>query len=198
MLQAQARPARHRIRSHQDRRGVGGRSSPGALRRPAPGRHRAGVVGRPLHVDGKGVFRCAGCGAELFDTDAKFESGTGLAQLRPGPVRRHGPGAQRPHLRHGAHRDPVRPVRRPSGTRLPRRAHRHRAALLRQLPLADLRARGPEPDRRPKGATEPGPEPRPGEARITSTRPCGRGLRARPSNSSNAPRQHQGPATAPT
>ena len=30
-----------------------------------------------LHVDGQGVFRCAGCGAELFDTDAKFESGTG-------------------------------------------------------------------------------------------------------------------------
>ena len=30
-----------------------------------------------LHVDGRGVFRCAGCGAELFDTEAKFESGTG-------------------------------------------------------------------------------------------------------------------------
>ncbi len=30
-----------------------------------------------LHVDGEGTFRCAGCGAELFDTDAKFESGTG-------------------------------------------------------------------------------------------------------------------------
>jgi methionine-R-sulfoxide reductase len=30
-----------------------------------------------LHVDGAGVFRCAGCGAELFDTGAKFESGTG-------------------------------------------------------------------------------------------------------------------------
>jgi peptide-methionine (R)-S-oxide reductase len=30
-----------------------------------------------LHVDGEGVFHCAGCGAELFDTRAKFESGTG-------------------------------------------------------------------------------------------------------------------------
>jgi peptide-methionine (R)-S-oxide reductase len=28
-------------------------------------------------VDGEGVFRCAGCGAELFDTDAKFDSGSG-------------------------------------------------------------------------------------------------------------------------
>jgi methionine-R-sulfoxide reductase len=33
--------------------------------------------GELLHVDGEGVFHCAGCGAELFDTDAKFESGTG-------------------------------------------------------------------------------------------------------------------------
>lgn len=33
--------------------------------------------GKLLHVDGEGVFRCAGCETELFSTDAKFDSGSG-------------------------------------------------------------------------------------------------------------------------
>jgi peptide-methionine (R)-S-oxide reductase len=33
--------------------------------------------GEYLHVDDDGVFRCAGCGAELFRTDDKFDSGSG-------------------------------------------------------------------------------------------------------------------------
>ena len=33
--------------------------------------------GELLHVDSDGVFRCAGCDAELFSTDSKFESGSG-------------------------------------------------------------------------------------------------------------------------
>ena len=30
-----------------------------------------------LHVDSSGVFSCGGCGAQLFSTDDKFESGSG-------------------------------------------------------------------------------------------------------------------------
>jgi peptide-methionine (R)-S-oxide reductase len=33
--------------------------------------------GELLHVEGEGTFKCAGCGAELFETNAKFESGSG-------------------------------------------------------------------------------------------------------------------------
>jgi peptide-methionine (R)-S-oxide reductase len=33
--------------------------------------------GEYLHVDGDGVFRCAGCGAELFRMADKFDSGSG-------------------------------------------------------------------------------------------------------------------------
>src|ERR1700737_1379386 len=34
-------------------------------------------TGQYVHVKDGGVYRCAGCGAELFDADAKYDSGTG-------------------------------------------------------------------------------------------------------------------------
>lgn len=33
--------------------------------------------GKYLHVDESGTFRCAGCAAVLFSSDAKFDSGSG-------------------------------------------------------------------------------------------------------------------------
>lgn len=49
--------------------------------------------GKLLHVDDKGVFRCAGCGAELFSTDHKFDSGSGWPSfdraLKAGTVEEH-------------------------------------------------------------------------------------------------------------
>jgi peptide-methionine (R)-S-oxide reductase len=46
-----------------------------------------------LHVDSEGVFRCAGCEAELFSTDNKFESGSGWPSfdraMKDGTIEQH-------------------------------------------------------------------------------------------------------------
>ena len=34
-------------------------------------------TGKYVHVKDDGMYQCAGCGAELFSSDTKFESGTG-------------------------------------------------------------------------------------------------------------------------
>jgi peptide-methionine (R)-S-oxide reductase len=50
-------------------------------------------TGQYVHVDDKGIYRCAGCGAELFSSDTKFDSGTGWPSfyepLKAGVVEEH-------------------------------------------------------------------------------------------------------------
>ena len=88
-----------------------------------------------------GVYRCAACGAELFDAGTKFESGSGWPSFTEPKLAAAVELREDNCLRHAPHRGRVQDLRRAPGPRLRRRpARQGRAALLHQLRLT-----GPRP-----------------------------------------------------
>ena len=77
----------------------------------------------------KGIFACAGCDLPLFSSETKFESGTGWPSFYQ-PIDNAHRQDRGPHLRDAADRSPLPPLRRPSRSRLRRRAEADRIALL--------------------------------------------------------------------
>ncbi len=77
----------------------------------------------------KGIFACAGCDLPLFSSETKFESGTGWPSFYQPLDNALGKTEDRTYG-HAAHRGALPALRRPSRSRLRRRAETDRVALL--------------------------------------------------------------------
>src|ERR1700694_196435 len=79
-------------------------------------------TGQYVHVKDSGVYRCAGCGTELFASSAKYDSGTGW-----------------PSFTQPVDDSAVSVMRRPSGARVQRWPRTDGQALLLELLRAQAR-----------------------------------------------------------
>ena len=113
--------------------------------------------GKYVHNHDDGTYRCAGCGAVLFDSATKFESGSGWPSFYEPAVAEAVETDRGSEPGHGPHRGAVPALRRPPRSRLRRWAAADRAALLHELAGPGVRAGRLKPELATSG---PAPHPR--------------------------------------
>ena len=91
------------------------------------------------HVFEPGTYKCAGCGAELFESETKYDSGCGWPAFYAPKADDAIDEETDVDARHDPHGGHVRELRRPPRARVPRRTGADRAALLHQLGRAQAR-----------------------------------------------------------
>ena len=96
-------------------------------------------TGKLTYNHDTGMYRCVACGADLFASDTKFDSGSGWPSfylpVNSAAIETHEDntlGMRRMEVE-------LRPLRRSPRPRLPRRPAAHRPALLHQLRSPELR-----------------------------------------------------------
>ena len=98
--------------------------------------------GEYVYSKESGTYQCAACGADLFSSDTKFDSGTGWPSFTEPATAASVDLHRGPLARHAAHRGHVQALRLAPRPRVPGRAPaKPAAALLHQLALAPPRAR---------------------------------------------------------
>merc|ERR1712146_308020 len=100
-------------------------------------------TGRYWDMKKDGIYKCVCCGTPLFDSNSKYDSGSGWPSFFQ-PI---SPDAPIEELRHqhgyGPHRGPLQELRLPSRPRVQRRSQgEDRHALLHQLVLAQVPGEG--------------------------------------------------------
>ena len=117
------------------------RLSPDAYRVLREAGHRAGVHRGVHRHRGRGMYHCAGCGAELFSSDTKFHSGSGWPSFWA--AAKEGAIEEKTDSSHGMARTEIVCARCGGhlGHVFPDGSEPHRAALLRELARVGARPR---------------------------------------------------------